>query len=346
MTRALRGTRILQALNRPGFTIIVVLGEIMGMRQRGSLPSLAAQVGITIGILAWMVASTALNDVADEAIDRVNLVDDARRVLVTGLATRRQLTGIAIAMGCTAVMASMLGGWRPVIIMTAGLALSAAYSLPPFRLSDRGALTSLLLPVGYAGVPFLLAATAAPATMTSRGWWTLLGLAVALVGRLALKDFRDVDGDRLFGKRTLLVRHGRRRVCAFTAAFYAAGSVPLLLVTRVDPVIVVDAAILSALTIALVVRLSARDDNDTHTISDIALLGRGQLVLVAVALGQDAHRLSSEVAMLAASAVLFATLFSSWIDHSRFRYEPGSMPLGSVSTEKDASLVALGASNV
>ena len=36
----------------------------------------------------------------------------------------------------------------------------------------------------------------------------LAGLYVGFIGRILLKDFRDVRGDALFGKRTFLVRHG------------------------------------------------------------------------------------------------------------------------------------------
>lgn len=327
MTRTRHAFGILRALSRPGFTIILVLSEVIGLLQRRSLPSTVAQCGITMGILAWMVASTALNDIADEDIDRVNLVDDARRVLVTGLATRRQLIAISVTMCGIAIAGASLGGWRAAVIMIGAVGLSAAYSLRPIRLSDRGLLTSLLLPIGYVGVPFLLVAESAPATITPLGWWALGGLAVAFVGRLALKDFRDVDGDRLFGKRTLLVRHGRKRVCAFTTAFYALGSVPLLVVTRGNATVMLDAAILSLLTIALIARLgrSAQSPDDARTISDVALLGRGQLVLVAIALGQVSHSLTAAEATASATALFAATLFSSWIDHSRLRYLPADV---------------------
>jgi 4-hydroxybenzoate polyprenyltransferase len=322
VSRGLRLLRIVQALNRPGFTILLFFGLVLGLLQRDALPSATAQCGATVALLAWMVASTALNDVADESIDRENLVDDARRVLVTGFATRRQLLAIAGAMGGIALGAASLGGWHDSVLVAVGLALSAGYSLPPLRLSDRGALTSVLLPVGYVAVPFLLGATVGSTSITSRGGWTLIGLFVALVGRLALKDFRDVDGDRLFGKRTLLVRYGRQRVCAVTAACYGAGLVPLLAITRVDATVLTDAAILGALTLVLVGRLAKDAGDDPLTISDVALLGRGQLVLVAIALGMDDHRLSAPWATSAALAVFVATLFSSWIDHSRYRYLP------------------------
>lgn len=326
MTRLRHARRILRALERPGFTIIVFYAMVVGLLQRGHLPSAAAQVAVTVAMLAWLTATTALNDVADEAIDRVNLVDDPRRVLVTGLASRRQLLAVSLLMSVLAVAAASVGGLDCSLVMVGGIALSAAYSLRPLRLSDRGLLTSLLLPVGYVAMPLLLGACAGGPVLTWRGDWALGGLAVAITGRLALKDFRDLDGDRLFGKRTLLVRHGRRTVCAFAATLSVVGSVPLLMLTSVSPVIAVDGAVLSVLTLALVGSLALSDRGDRRTISDVALLGRGQLAIVAVAVAIPAHRLSVGAAALASTSILLCTLYSSWIDHSRLRYEPAGAP--------------------
>ncbi len=325
MTRTRAVLRTLQALNRPGHTIILVLTEVIGFLQRESLPSSIVQAGLTISITAWMLMSTALNDVADECIDAVNLVHDSRRVLVTGLATRRQLIGIAGVMACIAIGAATLGGWRSIAVMAVGIALSAAYSLRPLRLSDRGLVTSLVLPLAYIGVPFVLAAMSGPERITTPGWWTLAGLVTGFAGRLALKDFRDLDGDRLFGKRTLLVRHGRVKVTRFTAAFYAAGTVPLLVVTSANATAMTDTAVLSVLTITLVLRLAKNRADDALAISDVALLGRGQLVVLSIALAQVAHLLPAGAAACAATAVLLATLWSAWIDHSRRRYVAGPL---------------------
>ena len=54
----------------------------------------------------------------------------------------------------------------------------------------------------------------------------LAALYVGFVGRIVLKDFRDVVGDRLFGKRTFLVRHGRRTTCVLSAACWVGGTDP------------------------------------------------------------------------------------------------------------------------
>jgi hypothetical protein len=53
----------------------------------------------------------------------------------------------------------------------------------------------------------------------------LAGLYTGFIGWIILKYFHDVRGDALFGKRTFLVRHGRRWTCAFSAWCWAAGTV-------------------------------------------------------------------------------------------------------------------------
>jgi 4-hydroxybenzoate polyprenyltransferase len=54
-------------------------------------------------VMAFLVFSVAVNDLADEAIDRVDLPGDAARALITGQTNRRQMTLIAISAGSIAL---------------------------------------------------------------------------------------------------------------------------------------------------------------------------------------------------------------------------------------------------
>ena len=81
----------------------------------------------------------------------------------------------------------------------------------------------MLLPLGYVAVPYLLGIFAVRSTITPNDLLLLGGLYAGFIGRIVLKDFRDVRGDALFGKRTFLVRHGRRATCIFSAAFLVLG---------------------------------------------------------------------------------------------------------------------------
>jgi 4-hydroxybenzoate polyprenyltransferase len=54
-------------------------------------------------VLGFLLFSVAINDLADERIDRINLADDRRRPLLTGLATRCDL----IAVGSLSAVAAL-----------------------------------------------------------------------------------------------------------------------------------------------------------------------------------------------------------------------------------------------
>ena len=65
-------------------------------------------------------------------------------------------------------------------------------------------------PACYVAVPFLVGSFSVRATIGWQQLGLLAGLYLGFVGRIVLKDFRDLKGDALVGKRTFLVRHGRR----------------------------------------------------------------------------------------------------------------------------------------
>lgn len=63
--------------------------------------------------MGFLLFSVALNDLADEAIDRVNLPGDRRRPLVAGTATRREL----VAMVAEPALRYRAEGARPAILI-------------------------------------------------------------------------------------------------------------------------------------------------------------------------------------------------------------------------------------
>jgi 4-hydroxybenzoate polyprenyltransferase len=174
-------------------------------------------------------------------------------------------------------------GWPAVAVAAAGLAVSAGYSLRPVRLADRGAVAALALPAGYVAVPYLTGVLAARAGLTLRDAALLSGLYLGFIGRILLKDFRDVRGDALFGKRTFLVRHGRRWTCGVSACCWAAGTIVIVAATRrlTLPLALAEAGCLAAalaLLAALARSRSAR--RDEALITATAIVGRGMILLL------------------------------------------------------------------
>ena len=92
--------------------------------------------------------------------------------------------------------------------------IGIAYSLRPVRLSYRTYLAPLALAVAYVAVPYLLGAVATGRGLTPATPSLVGALYVLFVARIVLKDFRDREGDALYGKPTLLLRFGKDATCA------------------------------------------------------------------------------------------------------------------------------------
>jgi 4-hydroxybenzoate polyprenyltransferase len=189
----------------------------------------------------------------------------------------------AITAAALALAVSALLPWPCIVVAAGGLALSVAYSVRPLRLADRGAVASLLLPACYVSVPYLLGVLAPAGRVRLADLVLLAGLYVGFIGRILLKDFRDVRGDALFGKRTFLVRHGRRATCVFSAACWLGGTLLLLAAVR-DPTVALIGGQVLALVLALVLlRVLAATDHprrEEAVISAIAIVGRGMIIML------------------------------------------------------------------
>ncbi|MBW3557469.1 MAG: UbiA family prenyltransferase [Actinobacteria bacterium] len=268
--------RLLVLLARPSLVVLLGLFTATGLAQGGAGNDAGRLMQALAAVVAYLVVAVVLNDLADETIDRVNLPRDRTRPLVAGAGTRRELLVVAGTAAAAALGVAATIGWPALAVVAAGLALSAGYSLRPVRVADRGALASLLLPSGYVAVPYLVGMFTAPSGLGGDDLVLLGGLYVGFIGRILLKDFRDVRGDTLFGKRTFLVRHGRGRTCGFSAACWILGSVGLAGVDSVTPELAGAFALFVGVAMVLLRRLAqvrgAR--RDEALISALAVVGR------------------------------------------------------------------------
>jgi 4-hydroxybenzoate polyprenyltransferase len=277
----IRRIRLVVLLARPAVIMLLAMFTATGLAEAGRGGEVALLARALLAVTGFLLFSVACNDLADEAIDRVNL--PGRRPLTAGTGTRREVMVTGLTGAVVALAASATLGWPALLVTAAGLAVSAGYSLRPVRLADRGAVAALALPAGYVAVPYLTGVLAARATLTPRDGLLLCGLYLGFIGRIVLKDFRDVRGDALFGKRTFLVRHGRRRTCALSAACWSAGTVVMLAATaRPSGGLVVAEAACLVLVLALLADLSRSRSarRDEFLISALAIAGRGMILLL------------------------------------------------------------------
>ena len=277
-----RHIRLLVLMARPPVVVLLGLITATGLAQAGHGEDRLLLVKVLAVVVAYLLFSVLVNDVADQAIDAVNLAGDPRRPLVTGAATGRDLSVLAVVMAGVAVVGAAAMGPAVLGVVAIGLTVSATYSLRPIRVADRGALASLLLPAGYVAVPYLVGILAARGHVERADLVLLAGLYVGFIGRLLLKDFRDVRGDALFGKRTFLVRHGRRWTCIISGGCFAAGALALAAV-RGATVALVSANVVWVGAVLMLLRGLAVDGGarrDERLISAIAIVSRGVLLSV------------------------------------------------------------------
>jgi 4-hydroxybenzoate polyprenyltransferase len=244
---------------------------------------------VIAALAAWYVCSTSINDLADEQIDKINLVGNAERPLANGKTVRRSLWTMAGAAAALALLLAACIDAAAAGLILAGLLLSLVYSFPPLRLSARGIIAPLALPVGYVLLPFLLVRQVNGAEY-SRDFLLLLGAVyMSFSARIILKDFRDIRGDAQFGKHTFLVRHGVRATCMVSALFWLIGFGLLAVRFAAQPVIPVLGALVIVAILTVLYTL-ARTDGIPHQLQYVGLVGRlsnGVAMLILGALYQQ-----------------------------------------------------------
>lgn len=189
---------------------------------------------------------------------------------------------VVAAVAAALALCASLTLHRPAAVVTVtGLIISANYSLRPVRVAARGVIAPLLLPACFVAVPYLIGVYAARGSLRHGDLLLLAGLYVGFIGRILLKDFRDVRGDELFGKRTFLVRHGRGWTCRFSAACWIAGTIMVVTAARHPSIFLIAAnAVLLIAALLLLRALSAERGarRDEWLVAAIAVVGRGTIL--------------------------------------------------------------------
>jgi len=146
----------------------------------------------------------------------------------------------------------------------------------------------------------------------------LAALYVGFIGRIVLKDFRDVVGDRLFGKRTFLVRHGRRVTCGLSAACWVVGSGLLVVATpNATWWYAASQGVLAMCAVAMVAALArpTRHRTEERLISSLAIVGRAAVAAVFL-------QVAASSPLAAAYAVVGTTVMSLLLAHQMLRHGP------------------------
>ncbi len=289
-TRAAEFRRVVVTMLRPGSVVMLAGFAAVGRAEAGgtlSMPFLITAIGL---LAAWYLNATCLNALADEPIDRVNLAGSSRP-LISGLVSRRQLGWVALAAG----LSSLALAWSivPAVLLLAsgGLVLNAVYSCRPFRLSDRGGLAAAVLPLGYVALPYLTGALSVGEWISTRGLLVLAALYVSTFGRVLLKDFRDVEGDRRFGKAGFLLRRGPKVTCATSAAAWTIGTAILLALQPPDSPMVPALCILLGCILLALRRLSLNNsiEEKLETVGGVSRAAQSMMLVLLAQMSMQAQ---------------------------------------------------------
>lgn len=236
----------------PKITLASAAGMLLGAAFAADADSLSwPWLLLTVaGVFFFEVAKNASGEVIDydSGADRAVADEDrtpfsgGKRVLVDGLLTRRQTVRVArifYTLGAAAGLAIVW--WREPGVLWLGLAgvvLAYGYHAPPLQLSYRG-LGELAVMVTYG--PLIVGGT----YLVQRGdiladvGWAAVPLGLLVAAFLWINEFPDAAADEEAGKRTLVVRLGKRRASRAFAALVAAAFALVVLL----PVIGVDRGI-------------------------------------------------------------------------------------------------------
>jgi len=110
------GIRLLVVVVRPAVLLITGMFALVALAQvgHGGDPFLLTRVLVVV--VSFLVFSVTVNDIADEAVDGVNLTGDRHRPLVVGTGTRGQLAIMAGVSASAAVVGAAMLAW-PVLIV-------------------------------------------------------------------------------------------------------------------------------------------------------------------------------------------------------------------------------------
>ncbi len=180
-------------------------------------------LGVTLaGIFCVEAAKNASGEIFDWDSGDDQAVTEAdrspfsggKRVLVDGLMTRRQTAWVALAFYVAGILAGLaIAVWRePAVLWVglAGVALAFFYHAPPFKLAYRGlgevAVALTYGPLIAGGAYLVQRHTLGPDVV-----YLSIPLGLLIGAFLLINEFPDARADATAGKRTLVVRLGRRR---------------------------------------------------------------------------------------------------------------------------------------
>ncbi|MCK4538870.1 MAG: 1,4-dihydroxy-2-naphthoate octaprenyltransferase [Candidatus Krumholzibacteria bacterium] len=168
---------------------------------------------------------------ADEAnVEYARPFTGGTRFIQEGLLSPREVLTLSIALfaGALAVGIFLIiaRGWFILALGLIGLFLGYFYTAPPIKLAHRG-LGEIAVSTGYGLIPV-------GAYFVQTGQISLpiiisaIPMALLVTGIIVINEFQDYRGDMSAGKKTLVVRLGRKRSVRLFASIMIAAYIPVI----------------------------------------------------------------------------------------------------------------------
>lgn len=169
-------------------------------------------LGLVLFIATYGVIAIQ-NDTYDIQIDRMNNRKDIP--YANGLVSEKILFQLMLGLSIVIVLVGWMINYSILPWVGLYLLLGWMYS-GPLNIQGRGVFAALLLGFCYGAVPWLVGASAVNAPITFELACVIASSFLFKSGVIVIKDFKDICGDKIGGKKTLLVRRGAE----FTRRYY------------------------------------------------------------------------------------------------------------------------------
>lgn len=216
----------------------VMIGTAMAAGDGGF--HLASALACLLGAMLLQIGTNFSNDYSDfiKGADTPERVGPARAVASGWITPEQMRRATFIVFGLAGLVCGYLvtrGGWPLLALGVLSIAAGLAYTSGPYPLAYLGLGDLFVLiffgPVATAGTYFV--------QTQSFSWLPVLagfGPGLLSVAILVVNNLRDIEGDRVAGKRTLAVRFGVRfSRLQYGFCILAAAALPYILVTQYAP---------------------------------------------------------------------------------------------------------------
>jgi chlorophyll synthase len=161
-------------------------------------------LGLLLMIVTYGVV-TIHNDIEDYAVDVAN--NRADLPLVNGSIDVQSMRSLMMNLIIVGIIIAFFVGTNTLLWLGMYLFFGWLYS-GPINLKGRGVWAVFVLGMCYGVMPWLLGYIVMSRMPSAYVWLLMAASFVFAAGSISMKDFKDVEGDRLHGKQTLLVKYG------------------------------------------------------------------------------------------------------------------------------------------